>query len=232
MVKTKLGLLGLLTAALLVIAAGCGGDEKTATEEGAVGEQMADAGGMGAVSGEGTEAEAGDGTMSREADAGQADASAADTPAGEIGVDDGDYPPPFTLPNLNGDQISLTDYRGKVVVLDLWATWCGPCRAEIPFLVELYEEMKDEGLVVVGVGLDRGGAGVLQPFVASNNVTYPILVGNPAIQAEYKVSGIPTTFILGRDGRIVTKHVGYHPSMADGLRAEIEGIVRSGAPQT
>ncbi len=222
MVKRETGFLALLAAALLVVAAGCGGgDEKTATEEGAVGEQVAEAGGMNDASGEGSTADAGEEVMSRETDA----------PAGEIGVDDGDYPPPFTLPDLEGNQVSLSDYRGKVVVLDLWATWCGPCRAEIPLLVELYEELKDEGLVVVGVGLDRGGAGVLKPFVASNNVTYPILVGNPAIQAEYRVSGIPTTFILDRDGRIVTKHVGYHPSMADGLRAEIEGIVRRGAPQ-
>jgi thiol-disulfide isomerase/thioredoxin len=230
MAKTKLGLLALLAAALVVIAAGCGGDdERTATEEAAVGEQMADADVSSGTSGEGVADDSDEEAASR--DASGADAGEADIPTDEIGVDDGDFPPPFALPDLEGNQVSLSDYRGKVVVLDLWATWCGPCRAEIPFLVELYEDLRDEGLVVVGVGLDRGGAGVLRPFVESNGVTYPILVGNPSIQQEYKVSGIPTTFILNREGRIVTKHVGYHPSMAEGLRAEIEGIVRGGAPQ-
>jgi peroxiredoxin len=147
------------------------------------------------------------------------------------GTEEGMFPPAFTLPDLDGVQVSLSDYEGKVVVLDLWATWCPPCRQEIPFLVQLYEEFKDQGLVVVGVGLDQGGAGTLKPFVDENGVTYPILVGDRDVQGAYGVTGIPTTFVIGRDGRIVSKHVGYHPSMADPMREEIGKLV-SGTVET
>jgi peroxiredoxin len=156
----------------------------------------------------------------------------AGTPAaGSVGTAVGDAPPPFALPDLAGQSVSLTDFQGKVVVLDLWATWCPPCRQEIPFLVGLYEEFKDQGLVVVGVGLDQGGAGVLKPFVASNRVSYPILVGNPDVQKLYGVTGIPATFIIGRDGKIAATHVGFAPSMEEGLRAEIVKLLGSGVTE-
>lgn len=143
----------------------------------------------------------------------------------DIGVTEGMRPPAFDLPDLNGDQVTLADYAGKVVILDLWATWCPPCRKEIPFLVELYEEHKDDGLVVVGVGLDDGGAGVLRPFVEQNGVTYPILVGNRAVGQAYKLKGIPTTFILDREGRIASKHLGFRPSDASVVREEIARLL-------
>jgi len=143
----------------------------------------------------------------------------------DTGTARGQYPPAFTLQDLDGNNVALDDFEGKVVVLDLWATWCPPCRQEIPFLVSLYEEFKDQGLVVVGIGLDQGGAGALRPFVEANRVVYPILVGDRSIQAAYGVTGIPTTFIIGRDGRIAAKQVGYHPSMAEGMRAEIEKLL-------
>jgi peroxiredoxin len=142
-----------------------------------------------------------------------------------VGTAEGDYPPAFTLPDLGGNDVTLADFEGSVVVLDLWATWCPPCRQEIPFLVSLYEELKDQGLVVVGVGLDQGGAPTLTPFAEENEITYPILVGNRNVQAQYGVTGIPTTFLIGRDGRIAHKHVGYHPSMAAEMRAQVVALL-------
>lgn len=142
-----------------------------------------------------------------------------------VGTEQGQFPPAFSLPDLHGADVSLADFEGKVVVLDLWATWCPPCRQEIPFLVELYEEFEAQGLVVVGVGLDQGGAPTLAPFVEENGITYPILVGDRDVQAAYGVTGIPTTFVIGRDGRIVSKHVGYHPSMAEPMREELKGLL-------
>jgi peroxiredoxin len=143
----------------------------------------------------------------------------------DVGTSEGQFPPPFALADLDGNEVTLAEYEGKVVVLDLWATWCPPCRQEIPFLVSLYEEFKDDGLVVVGVGLDQGGAPTLIPFVEENGITYPILVGNREVQARYGVTGIPTTFMIGRDGRISTKHVGYHPSMAEEMRGQIVSLL-------
>ena len=118
--------------------------------------------------------------------------------------------PGFTLKDLSGRSFSLSDTRGKVVILDFWATWCPPCRMEIPHFQALYEEYKDEGLVVVGIALDRGGAAAVKPFIESNGVSYPILIGDQNVQASYGgIRGIPTTFIIDRHGRIMEKLVGY-----------------------
>ncbi len=143
----------------------------------------------------------------------------------DVGTTEGKLPPSFELPDLSGNVVTLADYEGKVVVLDLWATWCPPCRVEIPFLVELYEEHKDVGLVVVGIGLDDGGAKILKPFVEKNGITYPILVGNRDVGQAYQLQGIPTTFILDRNGRIAAKHVGFRPSDADVMRAEVARLL-------
>jgi len=145
--------------------------------------------------------------------------------AGETGVSVGDYPPSFTLPDLDGNDVSLSDFEGKVVVLDLWATWCPPCREEIPFLIELHNEFGDQGLAIVGVGLDQGGASDLAPFVRQNGIDYTIVVGNRSISEAYRVSGIPTTFILGRDGRIAAKHVGFANELRPEMRSEIEMLL-------
>ncbi len=154
--------------------------------------------------------------------AGSATEAVASSAAGDdTGIGVGLYPPTFTLPDLDGKIVTLEDFRGSVVVVDLWATWCPPCRVEIPVLIDLYEEYQDQGLVVLGVGLDRGGAADLAPFVKSNGITYPILVGGRAVSEAYKVTGIPTTFIIGRDGRIVAKHVGFATEMAPELRSDI-----------
>jgi peroxiredoxin len=137
----------------------------------------------------------------------------------------GQYPPDFSLADLDDNVVTLADFEGKVLIIDLWATWCPPCREEIPFLVDLYEEHKDNGLVVVGIGLDQGGAGALKPFVEKNGVTYPILVGDRAVGQSYGASSIPTTYIIGRDGRIVARHVGFHPSIGAEMRETVEGLL-------
>ena len=142
-----------------------------------------------------------------------------------VGVEPGQTPPEFVLPDLDGNDVTLADFEGKVVILDLWATWCPPCRKEIPFLVSLYEQYKDQGLVVVGVGLDQGGASVIAPFVEENGVTYPILVGDQTISQSYKVSGIPMTLIIDRDGIVASKDVGFAPSMEAEMRARVEELL-------
>ena len=142
-----------------------------------------------------------------------------------VGIAPGQTPPEFVLPDLDGNDVTLADYKGKVVILDLWATWCPPCRQEIPFLVSLYEEYKDQGLVVVGVGLDQGGASALAPFVEQNDVTYPILVGDQSVSQSYNVSGIPMTLMIDRDGRVASKDVGFAPTMEGMMRARVEELL-------
>ena len=118
--------------------------------------------------------------------------------------------PDFSLPNLQGDTVEFSDFENKVVLVDFWATWCGPCRLEVPHLVDLYEEYRDRDFVVLGIALDRPGAEVVEPFVRENNVTYPVVIGNPEVAIAFGgLTAIPTAFLVDRSGRIVKKYVGY-----------------------
>ena len=118
--------------------------------------------------------------------------------------------PDFTLNDLDGKPFRMSDTKGSVVILDFWATWCPPCRMEIPHFEALYKQYKAKGLEIVGVALDRGGIKVIKPFIKDAGVTYPIVIGNQAVANAYGgIRGIPTTFIIDREGRIVEKAVGY-----------------------
>ena len=118
--------------------------------------------------------------------------------------------PNFVLKDINGKIVSLSDFKGKVVIVDFWATWCPPCQAEIPHFQALYKENSQKGLVIIGVALDKGGMKVVKPFVEGKGVTYPIVMGTEEVVNRYGgVRGIPTTFIIDRKGYIVEKIVGY-----------------------
>jgi thiol-disulfide isomerase/thioredoxin len=126
--------------------------------------------------------------------------------------------PAWHLQDLAGQPVSSDQFKGKVVVLDFWATWCKPCTREIPGLVELQKKYADEGLVVVGVALDEPGKSalkapaVVQRYVANYLVSYPIVLGDDKVQADFGgMDAIPTTFIIDRDGVIRDKKVGALP---------------------
>ena len=118
--------------------------------------------------------------------------------------------PDFTLSGLDGKPFRFYDQKGKVIILDFWATWCPPCRAELPHFKSLYQEYQQKGLEIIGVALDESGAKVVKPFVEDNKITYPILIGNQKVAEDYGgIRGIPTTFIIDRHGHIIKKLVGY-----------------------
>ena len=114
--------------------------------------------------------------------------------------------PDFTLKTLDGGEMTLSKLKGKVVLLDFWATWCAPCRAEIPWLVELSTKYRANGLEVLGVSMDEGRANraKVAPFVRERSVSYTILFGDDNVAAAYDgVPLLPQTFFIGRDGKIL-----------------------------
>lgn len=117
--------------------------------------------------------------------------------------------PEFKLPNPDGEMVSLSDFTGKVVVLNFWATWCALCRIEIPFLIDLYSRYRSRQVVVIGVALDAAGPEVLKDFVEQAGINYPVLIGGDKVSSDYGgIFGVPTTFMINRQGMIAQRHVG------------------------
>ena len=109
---------------------------------------------------------------------------------------------------MSGQQLHLSEYRGKLVLLDFWATWCDPCREEIPHFVELQNTYRDRGLQIVGISMDDGPEPV-RDFYQSFKMNYPVVMGNATTGELYGgVLGLPIAFLIGRDGRIYSKHIG------------------------
>jgi len=119
----------------------------------------------------------------------------------------------FTLKDLSGNDVRLSSFKGKVILLDFWATWCGPCKLEIPWFVEFQQKFQNRGFTVVGISSDDT-PDQLRPFVAEYKMNYPVLQGlgrDDVHDAFGPVWGLPTTLIIGRDGRICSKHMGLAP---------------------
>lgn len=129
----------------------------------------------------------------------------------------------FALSDIEGNRHTLSMYRGRVVLLDFWATWCGPCKVAIPKLIELDKEYRAEGLVILGIGLDSESA--LKSFVQESGITYPVLIGDEPVAKAYEITAIPTVLLLNREGRVARRWVGFTPGMEVQFRAEIERLL-------
>src|SRR5271169_3223165 len=123
--------------------------------------------------------------------------------------------PEIKLKDMDGKEVSLSDYKGQVVLLNFWATWCDPCRVEIPWLIDLQAKYASRGFTVVGVAMDDEGKSVVAPFIAKERfdvdgkqllIDYPILIGNDDAGEKFGgILGYPTSFLISRDGRQVLK---------------------------
>jgi cytochrome c biogenesis protein CcmG, thiol:disulfide interchange protein DsbE len=117
--------------------------------------------------------------------------------------------PDFAVPDLSGQAVRLSGFRGKVVLLNLWTTWCPPCREEMPSLERLYQRLQERGFVLLAVSQDEGGTAAVEPFVRDLKLTFPVLV-DPERQVgdRYQVWGYPESFIIDREGRVVERVIG------------------------
>jgi peroxiredoxin len=129
----------------------------------------------------------------------------------------------FVLKDQHNIPVKMADYKGKVVIVNFWATWCGPCKVEIPDFVKLYAEYKDKGLVIVGISIDDSPE-QLQAFMKEYNMNYPVLQMTPEVETAWgPFYGYPTSFIVARDGSICTKHLG--PATKEQFEREIKALL-------
>jgi thiol-disulfide isomerase/thioredoxin len=137
----------------------------------------------------------------------------------------------FTLKDMNGKEVNLASFRGKPIILNFWATWCGPCKAEIPALIQLADQYRSEQLTVLGVSVDDSPED-LKRFAAEYKMNYPVLVGlgQDAFQEKYDaVVMIPITWFIKPDGTVLRKHQG--PATKDWLETQIKAMVAAGTPE-
>jgi thiol-disulfide isomerase/thioredoxin len=137
----------------------------------------------------------------------------------------GESPPPIDMPDLSGRNVDLEALRGKVVLVDFWASWCGPCKQEMPVLEALHQKYADEGLVIVGVNIDTS-AKKMNSFLKGSPVSFRI-VHDPKIEIpqRYEPSTMPSSYFIGRDGKLKHVHEGFRKKDAAAIEKQIQALL-------
>ena len=134
--------------------------------------------------------------------------------------------PDFTLPQLDGKSVALADLRGRVVIMEFWATWCGPCRFSLPSLEVIYQQYRDRGVTVLLI--DQGETAEVVRKWAAKRFTAPILLDRKTeVGAQYEVHGIPRLFLVDRDGRLIYAHAGYGGGLERNLRLILDDMLEA-----
>jgi len=140
----------------------------------------------------------------------------------------GEPAPNFTFPDLDRNMVSLADYKGKVVLLNIWATWCPPCVDEMPSLEKLHQALKDEKFAILAVSIDESGAEAVRPFMNKHKLSFLALTDTAgAIKNLYKITGVPESFVIDKDGRIVEEVIGPRDWAAAGVMRYFRSMIRS-----
>jgi len=138
--------------------------------------------------------------------------------------------PDFSVKTLDGQGITLSALRGKVILIDFWATWCGPCRESIPHLVHLRNTYQGKGFEVIGLSEDKGDVETVRNFVKSLDIPYPIAMSPQDVSRSYGVSALPTAFLIDREGKIQQKMLGFSPAIAKQMTSKIEELLSQKGP--
>jgi thiol-disulfide isomerase/thioredoxin len=133
--------------------------------------------------------------------------------------------PDFTLQTLDGREVNLSRLKGKVVLLDFWATWCSPCRQSIPHLVHLYKTYQKNGLEVIGMNVDRGDRDTVRHFVKSMDIPYPIAITPQDVERSYGVTGLPITILIDKEGKIREKIAGFSSEIAKQITSKVADLI-------
>ena len=132
--------------------------------------------------------------------------------------------PDFTLKSFDGQEITLSQLKGKVVLLDFWATWCGPCKESIPHLIQLYKNYRERGFELVGMNVDKGDGQVVRRFIMSMDIPYPVVTAPEDVVRSYRVTGITAAFLIDKDGKIRERMVGFSGAIAQQLNTKVADL--------
>lgn len=136
------------------------------------------------------------------------------------------FAPDFRLNSIDGKEITLSELKGKVVLLDFWATWCGPCKESIPHLIEVYKKYKGKDFEIIGMNMDKKTEiEMVRKFVSSTGILYPVIITPENVIRSYAVSAIPTSILIDKNGKIREKIVGFNTSIARHITKRIEDLL-------
>ncbi len=137
----------------------------------------------------------------------------------------GEPAPPFKIVSTSGQQITLANYRGYVLLIDFFATWCSPCRDSIPHLVKLNQKYGSQGLQILGLSLDENGDKAVREFSIANKVNYPMALASDDLQLDYSLRSVPTLYVIGKKGVVVEKFMGYNDETARRIEQLIKQLL-------